>query len=335
MRIPWFLCLFLLCISCTHKEAPTAAFYYWKTVYQPDRTQKELLAKAGDNNLYLRFFDVTWDEQLHHAQPNAVTRISANLKTVNLTPVIFITNRVFERLQTSETDSLAKKCSTLISQMVSKANCTYRAVQVDCDWTDTTKDKYFAFLKAFQLYNKHSLQATIRLHQVKYRERTGVPPVNKGVLMYYNMGKISSGQSRSSIFNEQDAAKYLGRLSTYPLPLDVALPLFSWVIHSRNGKVIQVYTQISRNELTDSNLFEHITSGYRARTNFFMKGVYIKKNDIFKPEETNMEVLQKAAGQLADQLPPLHKRTIIYYELATISLPEFTPQAIHTITHRF
>lgn len=329
--------VFSLCalISCKHKEPPKAAFYYWKTAFQTDSVQHDLLKKAGNNTLYLRFFDVTWNEQKHDILPNAVVHINDKLKGLQVTPVVFITNGVFERIRATEADSLAKKCNSLIFALASKANCSFESIQIDCDWTDSTKDKYFSFLKALKAYSKHSLQATIRLHQVKYRERTGVPPVDKGVLMFYNMGKIKAGGTASSIYNEKDAARYLSRLGSYPLPLDVALPLFSWVIQSRDGKVIQVYSKISRNELKDQIFFEALKDSFRARKSFFLKGVYIKENDIFKPEETNVDVLKKAADQLSDKLPLLKNRTIIYYELANINQPEFTSETLNKVTNSF
>jgi len=333
------LCVFGLClctlICCKHNEDPKAAFYYWKTEFQTNSGQKDLLNKAGNKSLYLRFFDVNWDEQKQNARSNAIVRINQDLAGLQVTPVIFITNRVFEHVTASDVDNLAKKCNVLISALAAKASCSYQAVQIDCDWTDGTRDKYFSFLKSFKIYNRHHLQATIRLHQVKYRERTGIPPVDKGVLMFYNMGKITADGTANSIYNERDAARYLGRLGSYPLPVDVALPLFSWVIQSRNGRVIQIYSKISHNALENQLYFEAVKDGYRARRSFFLKGVYIKENDTFKPEETNLEVLEKAADQLSGQLPILKNRTIIYYELANINLSEFTSEALNKVTNNF
>ncbi|WP_374951867.1 hypothetical protein [Mucilaginibacter sp.] len=322
-------------ISCKHKEDPQAAFYYWKTIYQTNSVQKDLLNKTGNNKLYLRFFDVTWDEHKHDVKPNAVVHINESLTGLRVIPVIFISNRVFERIAFSGADSLAKKCHDLVSILAAKANCSVQSVQIDCDWTESTKEKYFSFLKFFKAFSRHSVQATIRLHQVKYRERTGVPPVDKGVLMFYNMGKITAGGTASSIYNEKDAARYLSRLGSYPLPLDVALPLFSWVIQSRDGKLIQIYSKITCNELKDQRYFGALKDGFRAKKSLFLKGVYIKANDNFKPEKTNADILKKAADQLSDQLPSLKNRTIIYYELANINLPEFTSETLNKVTNSF
>jgi hypothetical protein len=324
-----------LLISCQPKTTPHAAFYYWKTTYQLNPGQRQLLATIGNNNLYLRFFDITWDNDHNQAKPNAVLRIADTLKVLKVEPVIFITNQTFHHTQMAGIDSLAFKSARLVSVMAARAGISYQKIQIDCDWTDDTHEKYFAYLKAFKKYDKHLLEATIRLHQVKYRERTGVPPVDRGVLMFYNMGQVKALGGGSSIYNENDAAKYLGRLNSYSLKLDVALPLFSWVIHSRDGHILNIYAQIKLQDLQNQDNFKAVANGFRAIKSFFLKGVYIKQNDNFKLEETNLDLLNKAAGQLSEKLKPLPGRTIIFYELANINLPEFTLSALHKITNHF
>jgi len=321
--------------SCKSKSSSNAAFYYWKTTYQLNASQQQLLSTIGNKSLYLRLFDISWDAEQNEAKPNAVLRIADTLKGLKVEPVIFITNQTFHHTPVSDIDSLAFKSAALVSRLVSRSAINYQKIQIDCDWTDDTREKYFAYLTAFKKYDKHLLEATIRLHQVKYREHTGVPPVDRGVLMFYNMGQVSALGGSSSIYNEKDAAKYLGRLSNYPLKLDVALPLFSWAIHSRDGHIIQIYNKIKRDDLQNRDEFVPSGTNFRAMKSFFLKGVYIKQNDNFKIEETNLELLNKAAGQLSAKLKPLPDRTIIFYELGNINLPEFTQSALTKVIDHF
>lgn len=338
MRNRYFYLLLIgasLFISCRSKTSSHAAFYYWKTTYQLNSSQRQLLSAIGNKNIYLRFFDIIWDNERKQTKPNAVLRIVDTLKGLKVEPVIFITNQTFHHTPMAGIDSLAFKSTSMVSIMAARAGIAYQKIQVDCDWTDDTREKYFAYLTAFKKYDKHLLEATIRLHQVKYQERTGVPPVDRGVLMFYNMGQVKALGGSSSIYNEQDASKYLGRLNSYPLQLDVALPLFSWAIHSRDGHILQIYGQIQRQDLQDRENFKPMGNSFRAVKSFFLKGVYIKENDNFKLEETNLDLLNKAAGQLSAKLKPLPNRTIIFYELANINLPEFTLSALHKITDHF
>jgi hypothetical protein len=85
------------------------------------------------------------------------------------------------------------------------------------------------------------LSATIRLHQYKFPDRTGVPPADRGLLMFYNTGDIHDPDEPNSIFQPAAAEKYLhGAPPRYPLPLDVALPVFSWTLIYRDGDLWKI-----------------------------------------------------------------------------------------------
>ena len=87
----------------------------------------------------------------------------------------------------------------------------FKELQIDCDWTESTRDKYFHLLSTLRNElerNKQIISATIRLHQVKYAAITGIPPVHRGMLMYYNMGKINATDN-NSVYDKKIAEKYI------------------------------------------------------------------------------------------------------------------------------
>ena len=255
---------------------------------------------------------------------------------LKITPVIYVSNKTFENINSNDIDSMAINSAKLLNELAGRQKIQYQRIQIDCDWTISTKQKYFSFLRSFKKISHRNLEATIRLHQVKYKETTGVPPVSKGVLMFYNMGKLGAdAMLESSIYNKADAGKYIAYLPGYPLELDVALPLFSWAIHIRNGSVIQVYEKIKPAQLSKAGNFKRDGNLYTAKKNFFLSGVYIKENDIFKVEETDLGTLQNAAKQLAESLPRKSNRTIIYYELSNLDPAEFSAEAILKVSDRF
>ncbi|WP_259068315.1 hypothetical protein HDF24_08885 [Mucilaginibacter sp. X4EP1] len=330
--------IILACLlgSCKKSESVNTAFYYWKSTFSLSAQQSDILKQSAGNNLYLRFFDVNWNSQYHNAFPNAIINFNQRANSLKITPVIFITNSTFENIAANAVDSLAIHCSALVNTIVLKQKINYKAIQIDCDWTLNTREKYFSFLKSFKKVNGHFLEATIRLHQVKYMETTGVPPIDKGVLMFYNMGKVTTNASQpNSIYNQADAVKYISRIAEYPLPLDVALPLFSWSVHIRDGKVIQIYGNIGKKELSNTANFIQNENMYRAKKSFFLNGIYIKESDNFKLEEISLVTLKNAANQLAPHLHPQKNRTIIYYELANLNLSEFNAQSLNQISADF
>ncbi|RAJ32235.1 hypothetical protein [Pedobacter cryoconitis] len=320
------------------KSTAASAFYYWKTTFLLDKAQTALLKDGAGDQLYLRLFDVIWDEQQKDVRPNAVISINQDIRQFHIVPVIYITNKTFEKLTPDQLVPLAEKVNKLINEITVQNKITYQWVQIDCDWTTGTKNRYFAFLEAFKQLNKKQLEATIRLHQIKYADRTGIPPVDKGLLMFYNMGKISANlKQRNSIYNPTDASKYISYLPTYQLPLDIALPLFSWTIQIREGKVIQLYGKIGLKELSDRNNFQQIAQSkvYKANKSFYLSGLYIKENDLFKLENVDTKQLNLAAKQLSKHLAHLENRNIIYYELSTVAASALEAKDIKEVSAHF
>lgn len=314
------------------------SFYYWKQNFQLSKAQHDILTETGSKKLYVRFFDIKWNMKAQKPYPEAIINFGQQSTSLDITPVVFITNQTFEKLDQQGIDSLAIKCNELLINLASKQKINYKTLQIDCDWTVTTKDKYFSFLHSIRLLSKKKLEATIRLHQVKYQFKTGVPPVDRGILMFYNMGKLSADPKEpNSIYNVNTADKYVGSLSNYLLPLDLALPVFSWTLQIRANKVIQVYGKIGRTDLSNKQNFSQTAQKdlYRATRNFFTGGIYIKTGDLFKLEETDKALLEQAAVQLATHLNKNVKRTIIYYELGNLNLSTFTPKDFKEISAYF
>lgn len=341
LRFLSFTCLILMTIfgvSCNKPNETAIAFYYWKQSFQLNEDQTTLLKTRSSNKLYLRFFDIKWSPKTQTPYPESIIGFKNKDSSIEITPVVFITNQTFEKLDQNGVDSLAIKCNDLISNLALKQGISYQAVQIDCDWTLGTKDKYFSFLKSLKALNKKTLEVTIRLHQVKYQFRTGVPPADRGILMFYNMGQLSADlKVPNSIYNKGDAQKYLGNLNHYLLPLDIALPVFSWSLQIRDHKIIQVYGKMGKQELNNTENFSPMAEkdSFKAIRNFFTGGIYVKTGDIFKLEETDKALLQQAAKQLAAHLNKNEKRTIIYYELGNLNLSTFKAQDFEEISAYF
>ncbi|SHF77314.1 hypothetical protein [Pedobacter caeni] len=337
-RLLFGLIILLALPSCKRESKADAAFYYWKQKLNLNKAQHQLLDEVAHGKLYLRFFDIKWDSFAGKAHPEAIISFKEAVKTEKIIPVIFITNQTFEKLSPAGIDSLAMQSNQLLQRLAAAQKINYQRVQFDCDWTLGTKEKYFQFLKSFKAISNKQLEATIRLHQVKYQLRTGVPPVDKGVLMFYNMGKLSPNpQDPNSIYNPKDAATYISYLPKYTLPLNIALPLFSWSIHIRDGQIIQVYGKIGKKELHNPENFQPTAhkNVYRALKSFFTEGIYVKTDDLFKLEETDKALLEQATIQLAEHLNKEEQKTIIYYEIGNLDLSTFKTADFEEISAHF
>ncbi|AOM80768.1 hypothetical protein BFS30_13205 [Pedobacter steynii] len=336
----FFIVLMLLTAlsSCKKESKADAAFYYWKQTLTLNKAQHQLLQEVAQGKLYLRFFDIKWNSFAGKAHPEAIISFKEPVLTEKIIPVIFITNQTFEKLSPAGVDSLAMQSNQLLQHLAKAQKINYQQVQFDCDWTLGTKEKYFRFLKTFKVLSHKQLEATIRLHQIKYQVRTGIPPVDKGVLMFYNMGKLSPDpKDPNSIYNPEDAATYISYIPKYGLPLDIALPLFSWSLHIRDGQIIQVYGKIGKKELSKTENFQPTAhkNVYKAVRSFFTGGIYVKTDDLFKLEETDKALLEQAATQLAEHLNKEEQKTIIYYEIGNLNLSTFKTRDFKEISAHF
>ena len=142
-----------------------------------------------------------------------------------------------EHCDSAQLDVLADKIHRKVEQLCPQG---WNELQLDCDWSAKTKETFFALVRMMKERTGRGISATIRLHQYKHPERTGVPPVDRGMLMLYNVEDVTRADGRNSIFNAAAAAPYFSGAAEYPVPLDIALPAFDWVLHFRHGRFIGI-----------------------------------------------------------------------------------------------
>ncbi len=306
--------------SCKNKSNEIYSFYFWKSNFQLTSSELAALSKVSDSTLYLRYFDVEWNKESNKAIPISPIQFRTKLPTfLNLTPVIYIKNEVFEKINTDSIPKLVKQIHQLISEINTVAINKVTSIQFDCDWTVTTKTNFFSFLKQFQTISTATLECTIRLHQIKYFETTGVPPINTGILMYYNMSALNAGKI-NSIYDRHQALLYLSRLKTYPLPLKYALPIFSWAVLHDGKKVKGLLNKTTFNMLAnDTNLVLEDETNFKIKTSYFRNGYYLKAGDFLKLENITPQQLQEMKGDLkmnAKQAPTRY----IYFDLDSLNL---------------
>lgn len=131
--------------------APLRGFYFWKTQWLASSAPTATLRELGIGRLYLRLFDVDWDATLPAAQPVAPLSLAAPLPAgLDIVPVVFITNQVFLRTPAAEVPTLAERVLRKITASAAAQGITPREVQLDCDWSEATRARYFHFLALLQ-----------------------------------------------------------------------------------------------------------------------------------------------------------------------------------------
>jgi hypothetical protein len=192
--------------------------------------------------VYLKLLDIDWNPA-NGAHPTSSVRVPYQWRDysgrggmwtgqVELVPCIYITNNTFLKISDAEVEELGHN---LLRKLRMECPHTIHGVMLDCDWTAKTKDRFFRLTRMLNDSLDVPLTATIRLHQYARPGKTGVPPADRGMLMPYNVGRITEPGNTNSIFDRAVAEPYFANAKPYPLPLDIGLPAFSWGVHFRNG----------------------------------------------------------------------------------------------------
>ena len=309
--------LLVLLGACSYEDTPPEqALYCWKTQVQFSAEEADFVKNNRIERLYIRYCDVGLrDNAPVPIAPVDIDTLSVQGKTV--IPVVYLKNEIFNSELTEGNSTyistLAHKLGDYIEQINRYYHLRVSEVQFDCDWSLSTKQAYFSMLEAFKKEYPYQLSATIRLHQVKYREETGVPPVDYGVLMYYNMGRITA-TGANSIYDRATAEKYLPALRSYPLPLKVALPIFSWGVHSIAGEVTDLIGGFSFAEADTLSQLSRMGNSdcYLVTEAMTYKGQRWQKGDVIKVEEISQSDLLTMKADLTKYLKSTPKEIILY-----------------------
>lgn len=224
------------------------SIYYWKTTFDISPSEMEFLKKHNIERLYVRMFDVAIEQNLlsetKEVVPIATTKFVSEVPSnLEIVPVTYITVDALRAMEGEEYDFATLIVERLLA-MSSYNNCgEIKEIQLDCDWTSTTKSSYIRLcqrVKDLLHFKGIDLSITIRLHQLQ----EAAPPADRGVLMLYNTGALKNPDTTNSILNINDVKPYI-KSKKYSLPLNYAYPTFGWGVKFVNGKFVSIVSEES------------------------------------------------------------------------------------------
>jgi hypothetical protein len=300
--------------------------------------------------LYAKFFDVDWDEATAQPMPLAAIELDTTLlHGIEIVPCIFVTNRTLLSLPIQQVDTLAFLIAKKITAL---AVWPPKEIQFDCDWTEQTREKYFALLESFKsavgnpqsarppftVHRPPIISATIRLHQFKYPGKTGIPPVDRGMLMCYNMGDLEDWGTENSIIDRSTANAYLHPASSiqHPLELDLALPIFRWGVLFRDDKMIKLLNDLGELDLNDASRFHRMAPNrYEVLSSTYLNAHYLYKNDQIRLEVSPPETVAEVAALLSNKAALGKVFTVAFYHLDTATVKRFPKEKIKYVLQQF
>lgn len=312
------------------------AIYHWRTVFELDETEKEFLKKHSVKRMYVRYFDV----DLESSPINGSTEIipvgttvfkSGKPDEVEIAPAVFITVKALASIDDCEAgvDDLASKIITRVRNMSDYNDMgPIHEIQLDCDWTASTKDLYYSLCKKVsELAHADSMlvSSTIRLHQLK----TDPPPVDLGVLMVYNTGALRETRAKNSILDYDDVSSYLaGRQIRYGIPLDFAYPTYGWGVLFRNGGYNGI---LHRTDYSDESLYRKKKDGtFIVKKEHMLDGRLLWEGDVIRMEYPTADEVKRVADLVVSSVMDTTHNVILYH-LDSDNLSNFTDDEISDI----
>ena len=277
-------------VGCSRVEntvvEPQNSIYHWKTTFDINDSETEFLKKHNIERIYVKMYDVATEHNFLLGKsdivPIATTKfVSAIPGNVEIVPVVYITIEALRAMNGRE----AELAELIVERTL--AMCRYnkcgkiRELQLDCDWTSTTKDVYeklCGIIRKSLREKDIDLSITVRLHQL----RESAPPADRGVLMLYNTGALKDIKTKNSILDMADAKPYL-KSKKYPIPLDYAYPAFGWGVKFENDKFVAIVTD----EETKAAANEYIRYE-RATATDILKVKSLVEDKLGKPTSGNI-----------------------------------------------
>lgn len=344
--------------------APESGMYHWQA-QEPTAAEWTLLDTLHCQHLYQKAFDVvphptSTGQPVHEYQYNESTtrpELQRYKSSINRYWVVYITNSTLYGLDIETIPTMAGRIVKRVAQIEDAQTIGFSfdgtsyepetavkkgfvGLQLDCDWSPATRDKYFLLLKEVKkLLPKKEISTTLRLWQYKNQKLAGIPPADRVTLMLYNMSPLDKPETENSIFKKSVAETYLKGVDEYRLPLDVAIPTFQWAVWFRDSKYQGIVYPEALQELrnlralkaaknqesgswfgTDSPKFqvvESITLGNQA----------LRLGDELRLEQVTPEMLLEAQA-LARSLIKKPSQRLLYFSLSPALTQQYTHETL-------
>lgn len=218
---------------------------------------------------------------------------------------------------------------------LAKLKVDFKEILIDCDWTEKSKKNYFYLLQQIKKdFPTAKIAATIRLWQYKFAEKAGIPPVDKGLLMCYNLTKPDDFKTKNSIGTSNELAQYIIH-SEYKLKLDIALPLYSWAVVFRGNQfkgILSDYDQLLKDSI---KLKKSSESKYVLEDDVLVGQTYLRNGDEIRIEKISEEELDKMISIVKDKIKIDNQTKVTFFSFDKKYINDYGTQNISSYYARF
>ncbi len=335
-------------LSCSDKTDQISqvekAAYYWQSDYYYSNEGKNPLKDNGIQTLYVKYFEIDYnDARGDYPFSKTSLRGSSMLlegSNIKVIPTIFIKNTIFQYNSNQELDKLADNIVFLVDKYNKEKFEKHisNEIQIDCDWTKSTQQKYFYLLKKIKELSNKKISCTLRLYPFAYPQDMGVPPVDKATLMCYNLIKPLSDKNKNSILDIDELKKYLKKNKAYPLHLDVALPIFYWAHWYQNNQFVGL-VDLTEKEVSSFAILKNDqqkSMWYEVSKDTVVNyKTYLRKGDVLKCEAVDAKTLIEVTTLLKKHIAFDKKIRVSLFDVQEKQFNQYTHEEIFTIYDSF
>ncbi len=343
-KVLFFVFVSSLFLACSKKESKVEnvekAFYYWKSNGNYDAQISAKISKSKVKKIYFKLFEIDYNETMGNFpyeknKPNEYD--FRDLDSLTIVPTIFIKNEIFQYNTEKSLDKLADNIVFLVDKYHTesgKAIFNYTEIQIDCDWTKSTKEKYFYLLKKIKELSQKEISCTLRLYPYKYPDIMGIPPVDKAMLMCYNLIKPLSNKDKNSILDLAELKSYLNERRSYPLHLDIALPVFYWTQWYQNNRFSGL---LNINSADIAGFTKKVKPMWYEVTKdtTYQYDSYFKKGDQIKCEEVDASSITEAISIIKKNVELDKNTTISLFHLDDSTFKKYSDEEISSFYSSF
>ncbi|MEO8534171.1 MAG: hypothetical protein ABI441_10485 [Flavobacterium sp.] len=234
-----------------------------------------------------------------------------------------------------KTDYKRLNYDSVKSLELAKLKVDFKEILIDCDWTEKSKDNYFYLLKEIKKNSSRSkIAATIRLWQYKYADKAGTPPVDKGLLMCYNLTKPEDFKTKNSIGTSAELEQYITH-ADYKLKLDIALPLYSWAVVFRGNQFKGILSDYD-NLMSDTiKLKKTSADKYVLQDDILVGQTYLRNGDEIRIEKISDEELDKMISIIKSKIKVDNQTRVTFFSFDKKYINDYGTQKISDYYARF
>ncbi len=332
-----FVLLFQACSKPNKVENVERAFYYWKSDnWNLSEMEDKVIDTQKVSKLYVKFFEVEHNNLMGNIPISKNNLSFYSDKKFTVVPCVYIRNEVFLESKKEALDLLADNVAFLINKKKEDNLDRLKEVdeiQMDCDWTINSKENYFYFLKKLKEIYKKKVSCTLRLYPYKYPDKMGIPPVDKVMLMCYNLINPLDNKDKNSILDINELGLYLNKQREYPVHLDIALPIYSWMQLYQNNQ----FTKVIYNDFDKIEPFLKPIKPlwFEVTKDITLPNLYLRVGDKVKYDKITSNQLNKAINIIKKKVILERQITVSLFHLDAEQTKYFSHEEISTLYSSF